>query len=68
MNPLLIESLARQQIARHPSAPAGVSAPAPRPRRPSIRRFGEMLVAVGTRLATTGFDPSVVGVGVGESW
>lgn len=65
MNPLLIESLARQRTTR-PASTRRVLPQFPARRRPWVNRFGEVLIGVGTKLAFARFDPSLVGMR--ESW
>lgn len=64
MNPLLIESLARQKTT--PPATARRLPPRSPPRRSWVNRFGEVLIGLGTKLAFARFDPSLVGAQ--ESW
>jgi hypothetical protein len=67
VNPLLIESLARQRnLTRVTSVPAPVRVRATRRRVGLVARFGEALISVGTRLAFTRLESSVVGVH--DSW
>jgi hypothetical protein len=66
MNPLLIESLARQQASQSPTMKTALLGRfAPR-RRPWVNRFGEVLIDLGTKLAFARLDRALVGVR--ESW
>ncbi len=67
MNPLLIESLARQRAMSQRPTKGGlvVVRVAPR-RRPLLNRLGEELIALGSKLAFSRVDASFVGMR--QSW
>ena len=67
VNPLLIESLARQRAMsqRLTKGALAVVRVSPR-RRPLLNRLGEEMIALGSRLAFSGVDASFVGMR--QSW
>jgi hypothetical protein len=66
MNPLLMESLARQQTTSRRSRRSAFFVRIPPRRRPWLSRLGEGLIGLGAKLAFSRFNASLVVVR--ESW